>query len=97
MTLRGYEAILPGAANRVFELAEGEQKATNEVRLRMAKGEQFATVASSIIVPMVQVLSIAATVHLALEGQPGVATLTSTPFVTLAITQLTIRFRKRDD
>lgn len=86
---------MPGAADRVFALTEAEADSRNEVSTRTAKGEQFATIASSVTAPAIQFLSIAATVWLGLSGHGGVAALTSIPFVGLSITQLTIVFNRQ--
>lgn len=96
-TLHGYNEIVPGAAGEIIQSFVDESRTTNDVRLRTAKGEQFSTVASSLAIPIVQVLSIGATVFLAIQGHPGASVLTAAPFVGLTISQVTFAFRRRND
>lgn len=97
MTLRGYEDILPGAADRVISMAEGDQETVNEVRKRSVKAEAFATIATSIAIPTVQILSLAGSIWLTIDGKTAGSLLAAVPFLGITVSQLSIVFRRRKD
>lgn len=97
MTLRGYEDILPGAADRVISMAEGDQETVNEVRKRSVKAEAFATIATSIAIPTVQILSLAGSIWLTSDGKTAGSLLAAVPFLGITVSQLSIVFRRRKD
>lgn len=62
---------------------------------RTVWAEAFASITSSIGIPLIQLASLAGTVWLGLEGHPIPAGVTSIPVVGITIAQLTVVFKAR--